>query len=214
MTLRDAVYGDPINELLAMEMTDDAVVEIEAAAAVLHTRHLAGGGSDTTMCGLDRGATETVHPSKARKTDCAECREKWRLLKAKKPVFVETSMDTRPATVTGRFIKDHAPTSEPRTEVPAALLEADLSGIEQRIVEALTPVRNDITADWSEEEIEQEVMRLRRTPHKGKSAHSYIAIEEVLGWRPQHGNRAWRIVQKAADRVAKDSAIAAGRGGI
>lgn len=200
MTLRDAVYGDPINELLAMEMTDDAVVEIEAAAAVLHTRHLAGGGSDTTMCGLDRGATETVHPSKARKTDCAECREKWRLLKAKKPVFVETSMDTRPTPVLPENGKNYGDGGMPGAEPIVSR-----TAVVQKMIDS-TVTRVDITVDWSEEEIEAEVMRLRRTPYKGKAGHSYIAVEEVLGWKPQHGNRAWRVVQKALDRGARAEA--------
>src|SRR6476469_1272662 len=38
-------------------------------------RHLAVGASAVTLCGMDRTGLTTVHPSKARKTDCLECRK-------------------------------------------------------------------------------------------------------------------------------------------
>lgn len=64
-------------------------------------RHLAAGSTDHALCGVDRSTVSTIHPSKARKTDCAKCREAWRVLKAKKPLdtttgpkFVELSKDT------------------------------------------------------------------------------------------------------------------------
>jgi len=37
-------------------------------------RHLAGGNSTTTVCGLPRAGQKTAHPSKAKKDDCVDCR--------------------------------------------------------------------------------------------------------------------------------------------
>lgn len=64
-------------------MTDGGDVDDDPSAE--DDRHLASGGSDKTLCGLDRSGVSSVHPSKARKDDCPVCRENWRKLKTKAP---------------------------------------------------------------------------------------------------------------------------------
>ena len=73
MTINDALNGgmsaDELKnpgghvEELPREVKEDAI------------RHLAHGASPTTLCGLDRAAVSTTHPSKARKTDCQACKD-------------------------------------------------------------------------------------------------------------------------------------------
>jgi hypothetical protein len=62
----------------------ETILATEQPAEVV-VRHLAAGSAEHTLCGLDRAELSTVHPSKARKTDCPTCREAWRTLQAQKP---------------------------------------------------------------------------------------------------------------------------------
>lgn len=70
-------------------VTDDAIVakSTDLLTAQL-TRHLAGGSSVLTLCGLPRTGLTVSHPSKAKKTDCLACRESLReSMKAKAPAI-------------------------------------------------------------------------------------------------------------------------------
>ena len=79
MTLKDAING-------GMEIKDIAnpggsVEKLPREAKEVDARHLAFGASTTTLCGLDRAAISTAHPSKARKTDCLACRGAYRSIR-------------------------------------------------------------------------------------------------------------------------------------
>ncbi len=82
MTIKDILDGGTS----ADELSNPGGVEeigVTALAAAAEVRHLAHGASETTLCGIDRSAVSTVHPSKARKTDCAVCRKTLREGKVK-----------------------------------------------------------------------------------------------------------------------------------
>ncbi len=63
---------DIIEELPHEEI--EAAIEQPAIIEQPTVRHLAGGASTTTLCGLPRTGQKTAHPSKATKSDCLNCR--------------------------------------------------------------------------------------------------------------------------------------------
>lgn len=98
MTFKEVASADveqPIEELPHKELAAVEPTLMEAASAAME-RHLAGGASATTLCGVDRSTVSTVHPSKARKTDCEACRLKLRDLSRKKEIATGDPMNERP----------------------------------------------------------------------------------------------------------------------
>jgi hypothetical protein len=83
MTIKEALDGGTSADELANPggMREPAPPRELKEAGV---RHLAYGSSPTTLCGLDRSAVSTAHPTKAKKTDCQACRDAYRLGRAGK----------------------------------------------------------------------------------------------------------------------------------
>lgn len=187
-----------------------------------HARHLAAGSSATTMCGIPRETVTTAHPSKARKNDCPACREAWRLLKNKSPKFQETSEGTKPAPVPEEPPAIQEPVVEnPDFEPSASLCPACAAGTERneqmpahilhgghtgeyvdaegknRICECCQPQEakpepTPVTmppprAGSVTEEERKQVLEMRA------AGMGYEAIEKAMNWKPQHGNKPWRI---------------------
>jgi hypothetical protein len=95
MTMNEATAIDTILEEeigATEELPHDAIAEVERGdinpelEAILDkvtpikfeqpaVRHLAPGSSTKTLCGLDRKGQDVAHPSKAKKTDCNDCRQ-------------------------------------------------------------------------------------------------------------------------------------------
>lgn len=85
MTMKEIENGGVDDGTEAFEQVPEEVLtspDLEPAAAETakaQERHLAMGSSTKTLCGLDRAAVKVAHPSKARKNDCRECRDAYRL---------------------------------------------------------------------------------------------------------------------------------------
>lgn len=169
-------------------------------------RHLAAGSSDVTLCGIDRGSVSSVHPSKARKTDCDACRNRWREINAKKPKtpegirFAERSADTREATVDpGPYPSGHGAFPEPQDDPAPDIREA--AGKEPE-GETQPKEAGGMPGPSPEDEIEARVLAYRRTmvPDKKDPTKSvpmpHREIEQLMGFKPQGGNRPWRICKK------------------
>jgi hypothetical protein len=72
MTINDAINGGTSADEL--DNPGEHVEELPREVKE-DVRHLAHGASPMTLCGLDRAAVSTAHPSKARKTDCQACKD-------------------------------------------------------------------------------------------------------------------------------------------
>jgi hypothetical protein len=194
--------------ILATEQPAEAVV-----------RHLAAGSAEHTLCGLDRAELNTVHPSKARKTDCAACREAWRMLKIRKPKhepFIDSEIPV-PA-MTPKAIEIISADGELKSNLisfkeysvgttkpgPGEPNPPDDVTPEEQVPDAVTETQDAQEAEsdaddadaeaeakaLTPDEIDAEVLRLRAL------GMSHIKIETAMGWSQQHGNRSWRICHR------------------
>ncbi len=136
-------------------------------------RHLATANMTETFCGLPRDDHKVVHPSKARRTDCAVCRKNSReaMTEAIKKAVVKV--------VDELVDKGIAVKVEPAAEKPAP---------EPPPPSAEKPERRSEYSRWRPSKAEvAEVLRLRA------EGESFNEIETVMGWPIGHGNRPFKI---------------------
>lgn len=221
MTYRELLAGpteaDLVSDLCGREITEDNTRTTSTELGDMPgLRHLAAGGSETTLCGADRSAVSCVHPSKARKTDCPKCRDKWRTFKANTPstarmsvretmasavipmpqlpvkppvAFVETSKDTR--------IID-TPADEPQAQ-KIGIAPMGFQPLAQEVANAKISAKPERPSPETPE-TDARVRELRATMVASKTGvmkpMSMRAIEETMGWPAQNGNRPWRICKR------------------
>lgn len=192
---------------------------IPAEAKEIEIRHLAVGASMMTFCGLERTGLLTVHPSKARKTDCLACRNAYRLDKAapgalrsagdaplKYGDYVEnpdgsvwevTHVSHSSATVKCVVSSDAHPKGQVTNISPNSALRVftieEYVALKESLAQVAEVNREEKgprkTGKWAPTQAEVDKVHQLRV-----SGMSYIAIETTMNWPEGHGNRPWRIV--------------------
>ena len=157
-------------------------------------RHLAvGKDATTTLCGLKREGLTTVHPSKATREDCAECRAEAR---RKKKVQLSP-----PAEAVIEMTKEEllAPGAEPSPELVKALDDIKNIPVDPPAAE-VKKVRNPNPSPRFRPTAE-EVSRVKRLHKEGKTL---VHIERAMGWPSGHGNRPWRILRNQLTAITEE----------
>jgi hypothetical protein len=224
MTVKEA--GEVATTPEETEIPTEALPHADLDRLAPEARHLALGASPVTFCGLPKAGLAAAHPSKARRTDCPECRDAYRRIwreasvgggcvhKAGERVefpdgsawLVEDvragAMDVRCLVGTPANPKGKRTTVSPDSPL-RTFADAEFEALVAAALEARKPVPEAAAP------AAPTAGKPRGATWKPTKAdvdevrrlralgRSYMAIEAEMGWPDGHGNRPFRIVKGA-----------------